>query len=213
MIKNKVFISIVFMFFFNIFGSFLLFFPSLKEAVIALTPVNLVGMLFLFIWANSDYSFKLIKTMIVIFLLGISVELLGVATGLIFGSYSYGNSLGLQFFGTPLVIGVNWLMLSLATYGISKAFFNKNILIVVFASIMMVFTDYIIEPLSGYLDFWHWPLEEIPIQNYIAWFVVSLAIQMILVKKNFKFNTKLCAALLLSQISFFIIQYFNYGLF
>ena len=67
--------------------------------------------------------------------------------------------------------------------------------------------------MAGALDFWYWVGGNIPIQNYVGWFFVSLIIHTILVKMNFKFNIKLCLALLLSQILFFVIQYFNYGFF
>ena len=201
------------MFFFNIFGSILLFFDPLRQSVLNLTPIHLFGMFILFLWANSYFSIKLIKAIIVIYLIGVLAEVLGVRYNIIFGNYYYGNSLGPQVFEVPLIIGFNWLALSFATYGVSSYFFGNKIFITVFASILMVLTDYIIEPMAGALDFWYWVGGNIPIQNYVGWFFVSLIIHTILVKMNFKFNFKLCLALLLSQILFFVIQYFNYGFF
>ena len=201
------------MFFFNIFGSILLFFDPLRQSVLNLTPIHLFGMFILFLWANSYFSIKLIKAIIVIYLIGVLAEVLGVRYNIIFGNYYYGNSLGPQVFEVPLIIGFNWLTLSFATYGVSSYFFRNKTVIIVFASILMVLTDYIIEPMAGALDFWYWVGGNIPIQNYVGWFFVSLIIHTILVKMNFKFNIKLCLALLLSQILFFVIQYFNYGFF
>ena len=201
------------MFFFNIFGSILLFFDPLRQSVLNLTPIHLLAMFALFLWANSYFSIKLIKAIIVIYFIGILAEVLGVRDNIIFGNYYYGNSLGPQVFGVPLIIGFNWLTLSFATYGVSSYLFKNKTIITVFASILMVLTDYIIEPMAGTLDFWYWAGGNIPIQNYVGWFFVSLIIHSILVKMNFKFNIKLCLALLLSQILFFTIQYFNYGFF
>ena len=201
------------MFFFNIFGSVLLFFDPLRQSVLNLTPIHLFVMFILFLWANSYFSIKLIKAIIVIYLVGVLAEVLGVRYNIIFGNYYYGNSLGPQVFEVPLIIGFNWLTLSFATYGVSSYFFRNKTVIIVFASILMVLTDYIIEPMAGALDFWYWVGGNIPIQNYVGWFFVSLIIHSILVKMNFKFNIKLCLALLLSQILFFVIQYFNYGFF
>lgn len=201
------------MFFFNIFGSILLFFDPLRQSVLNLTPIHLLVMFALFLWANSYFSIKLIKAIIVIYLIGVLAEVLGVRYNIIFGNYYYGNSLGPQVLEVPLIIGFNWLTLSFATYGVSSYLFKNKTVITVFASILMVLTDYIIEPMAGALDFWHWAGGKIPIQNYVGWFFVSLIIHSILVKMNFKFNIKLCLALLLSQILFFTIQYFNYGLF
>ena len=201
------------MFFFNIFGSILLFFDPLRQSVLNLTPIHLFAMFALFLWANSYFSIKLIKAIIVIYLIGVLAEVLGVRYNIIFGNYYYGNSLGPQVLEVPLIIGFNWLTLSFATYGVSSYLFKNKTVLTVFASILMVLTDYIIEPMAGALDFWHWAGGKIPIQNYVGWFFVSLIIHSILVKMNFKFNIKLCLALLLSQILFFTIQYFNYGLF
>ena len=201
------------MFFFNIFGSILLFFDPLRQSVLNLTPIHLFGMFVLFLWANSYFSIKLIKAIIVIYLIGVLAEVLGVRYNIIFGNYYYGNSLGPQVFEVPLIIGFNWLTLSFATYGVSSYFFRNKTVITIFASMLMVLTDYIIEPMAGALDFWYWAGGNIPIQNYVGWFFVSLIIHTILVKMNFKFNIKLCLALLLSQILFFVIQYFNYGFF
>ncbi len=201
------------MFFFNIFGSILLFFDPLRQSVLNLTPIHLFGMFILFLWANSYFSIKLIKAIIVIYFIGVLAEVIGVRYNIIFGNYYYGNSLGPQVFEVPLIIGFNWLTLSFATYGVSSYFFRNKTVIIVFASILMVLTDYIIEPMAGALDFWYWVGGNIPIQNYVGWFFVSLIIHTILVKMNFKFNIKLCLALLLSQILFFVIQYFNYGFF
>lgn len=201
------------MFFFNIFGSILLFFDPLRQSVLNLTPIHLFVMFALFLWANSYFSIKLIKAIILIYLIGVLAEVLGVRYNIIFGNYYYGNSLGPQVLEVPLIIGFNWLTLSFATYGVSSYLFKNKTVITVFASILMVLTDYIIEPMAGALDFWYWAGGNIPIQNYVGWFFVSLIIHSILVKMNFKFNIKLCLALLLSQILFFTIQYFNYGLF
>ena len=201
------------MFFFNIFGSILLFFDPLRQSVLNLTPIHLFVMFALFLWANSYFSIKLIKAIIVIYLIGVLAEVVGVRYNIIFGNYYYGNSLGPQVLEVPLIIGFNWLTLSFATYGVSSYLFKNKTIITIFASILMVLTDYIIEPMAGALDFWHWAGGKIPIQNYVGWFFVSLIIHSILVKMSFKFNIKLCLALLLSQILFFTIQYFNYGLF
>ena len=201
------------MFFFNMFGSILLFIDPLRQSVLNLTPIHLFVMFALFLWANSYFSIKLIKAIIVIYLIGVLAEVLGVRYNMIFGNYYYGNSLGPKVLEVPLIIGFNWLTLSFATYGVSSYLFKNKTVITVFASILMVLTDYIIEPMAGALDFWYWVGGNIPIQNYFGWFFVSLIIHSILVKMNFKFNIKLCLALLLSQILFFTIQYFNYGLF
>ena len=85
----------------------------------------------LFLWANSYFSIKLIKAIIVIYLIGVLAEVLGVRYNMIFGNYYYGNSLGPQVLEVPLIIGFNWLTLSFATYGVSSYLFKNKTIITV----------------------------------------------------------------------------------
>jgi len=211
--ENKVKIAIFLMFFLNIIGSFGLFFDEIESVILLLTPINLLILLVLFYWANGYRKISFIFTITVIFLFGFLVELIGVHYKFIFGDYSYGNALGLKIFQTPLIIGVNWINLSLACFGISSFFVRHNFLVALIASTLMVLTDFIIEPLSGLLDFWYWSGNQIPLQNYIGWFLVSLLIQLFLVRSKVELKIQLCFALLISQIIFFLIQYINHGLF
>jgi len=50
---------------------------------------------------------------LLVFLIGFSVEGIGVATGVLSGSYSYGSAFGFKLFKTLIMIGVNWLFLAL----------------------------------------------------------------------------------------------------
>ena len=104
MFKNKIDAVCFLMFFFNIFGSILLFFDPFKEIVLTLTPVNLLTMLVLFFWGNANLSINLFKTISLIYVIGVLVEIIGVNSSVVFGEYYYGQALGLQIFGTPLMV-------------------------------------------------------------------------------------------------------------
>ena len=213
MIKNKQGIAIVSMFFFNIIGALLLFSPESTEYVLFLTPFNILLMGIMVFWANNDRSFNFIKTATVVFFLGLVFEILGVNSKLIFGEYFYGKTLGYKIFNTPVIMGLNWVTLSIASYGIASYIFKPTALIAVFASLIMVMTDYIIEPIAPLLDLWYWEEGSAPAQNYVAWFIISLVIQVLFVRAQIKINIKLSLALLFSQILFFAIQFLNYDLF
>ena len=210
--KNKITIAISAMFFLNIIGSFALFYSDFQQFILRFSSYNLLLLLLLFYWANNNLTMNFLKLIVLIFSIGLMVEIIGVNYKFIFGSYTYGESLGYKIFGTPIIIGVNWASLSLACFGISSYLFRKKYLIVLVASFFMVFTDYIIEPIASILDFWHWSTDEIPLQNYIAWFGISLFIQFLIMISKVTLNPKLSFALLFSQLTFFIIQYFNDGL-
>ena len=49
-------------------------------------------------------------------------EIIGVATGTIFGSYQYGNGFGMQSFNVPLAIMAAWLILLAYVWHITSRF-------------------------------------------------------------------------------------------
>jgi putative membrane protein len=150
--NNKIYLSVFFIFLFNIIGAVALCFPVLRETILKLTPLNLLLILGMFLYANNDFSLSFLKTILVVFIIGYFIEVLGVRFKFIFGEYYYGETLGLKILNTPLIMGVNWLTLSVSTFGIAAYIFKPKILIVIAASVLMVLTDMLIEPISASLD-------------------------------------------------------------
>ena len=81
--------------------------PSFSDTFAYLSPFNLILTFSLFTWANQDCSLKYILVGLLISIFGISVEILGVKTGLLFGNYHYGDVLGPGIMGVPFIIGLN----------------------------------------------------------------------------------------------------------
>ena len=209
--KNKLSIAIFFMFFFNISGSFGLFSKDLTAYILPVTQLNLLLIFCLFLYANNNYSKSFILLCLKVVIFGFFVEVVGVNTGLIFGEYSYGKTLGIKLFKTPLVMGINWLNLSLASFGVVSFFTEKKFLVILLSSLLMVSLDYIIEPIAINLDFWSWQNISVPIHNYFGWFFGAVIAQMLIVFSKQKINFKISIAVLGSQLIFFLIQYLNYG--
>ena len=207
---TKVNIIIILLLILHLVGGVALSMDSVKSIFLALTPFNLALTFGLLIWANDDFSFNFFKIISILFLIGFFVEVLGVYSGLLFGEYHYGKTLGFQFLEVPLIIGVNWVMLLVSSFAVSSYFVSNSILKVVLSSIIMVFLDLMIEPVAIRLDFWYWQAEVIPLQNYLMWFIVSLLMNWILTFNRFKFNVKLGFGLLISQVLFFTLQSFNF---
>ena len=59
------------------------------------------------------------------FLTGMITEILGVQWGWIFGNYQYGDALGYKVLGVPLLIGVNWALLTIITGAIAQQFYQN----------------------------------------------------------------------------------------
>jgi len=121
---------------------------------------------------------------------------------MIFGEYQYGAVLGFQVFEVPLIIGLNWFMLSYAI----GAMVNRYVRIAkpLIAAVLMVILDVIIEPVAVKLDYWSWVGDSIPLQNYLGWFVISLIIQFSFQQLLPQTHSKIAIPLILSQIGYFI---------
>jgi putative membrane protein len=199
---SKVNISIVILFIFHVVGVVGLF-SDYQDLFLLLTPLNLLLSLGLFVWANNDFSIQFYKVTAILFALGFLVEVIGVSTGVLFGEYTYGATLGYKLFETPLMIGVNWILLSLASFGVSSFFLKKQLPIILLSSLLMVLMDVLIEPIAISLDFWTWALGDIPLQNYVMWFFVSFIMNAIMSFNRLKIDYRISFGLLLSQILFF----------
>ena len=162
--NNKEFLrmSIFFLWLINISGFFGML-SDQNEFFLSTTPYVLSLTLLLLI-LNNDLSNKKSKTgLMLIFLFGLIVELLGVNYGLFFGDYSYGANLGSKIYGVPYVIGFNWVLLIIATGSVSdKLIKGKEIYKIIFASFLMVLIDLLMEKSAPKLDFWEFVISPVP---------------------------------------------------
>lgn len=148
------------------------FIDYFKSYLSELTTIFLF-VIFVLIITEDQINKKFTMYILVSYLFTFSIEVLGVKTGLIFGSYNYGKNLGLKVFDVPLVIGMNWISLLLGSIGIASIFKNSIILRSILTGLLMVIFDAVIEQVSCNLDYWFWKDNLIPIQNFIAWFIIS----------------------------------------
>ena len=68
----------------------------------------------------------------------------------------------------------------------------------------MVSIDYLIEPVAIKFDFWSWQKVDVPLQNYLSWFLVSFPLNLFLIKSKILSENKLALLLLTLQVCFFI---------
>ena len=127
--------------------------------------------LYLFRLKPKDKDILLILS---VYSISFFAEWIGVRFGWLFGSYKYGDSLGIKLDGVPLIIGANWLLLSLVSREVISKLLNNKILIIFLSSILMVLIDFLIEPISDNLNFWIWENNIIPYSNYLDWFLIAL---------------------------------------
>ena len=199
--KRKYIISVFLIWLFTISG--IIGLQSVyRDWFLALTPLDLIFYLIIIVW-NSQQPVRLGICLLIPFVIGFCAELLGVHFGWIFGTYAYGNSLGIKFLEVPLVIGINWATLVYCTAAIVQ-YLTKNSLLQVFgASLLMVFLDFGIEISAPQLDFWEFKDGIVPLQNYLGWFGTSLLAHYIFQKLNSSYNIAIAAHIYAAIALFF----------
>jgi putative membrane protein len=108
-----------------------------------------------------------------VYLVTFFLEALGVATGLVFGEYRYGPTLGLAAFGVPLVIAFNWAVVVYGAVRMTGRRKRSDFMTAVMTGAVATMFDWIMEPVAIRLDYWTWAGGDIPLHNYIAWFVIA----------------------------------------
>jgi len=185
-----------------------------KDWFLPKTPFNLVLCTLLLIWNFPPKNgWKSFSIWTIAYLTGMIAEGLGANYGLIFGDYTYGENLGLKVFSVPLLIGINWVILTFSTAYISRLILKTRLLSSISGAILMVIMDVILEPIAPVLDFWYWHphASSAPLQNFIAWFIIGFALQMLCFKELPKQRNLLPLHLYISQILFFILFYGIYA--
>jgi uncharacterized membrane protein len=174
-----------------------------RAQFLELTPFNLLLTLGLLTWGNGDYSKNYFLSFSIVFLIGFWIEVAGVHSGVLFGSYAYGNPLGTKFLDVPLTIGINWFLLAYSTKAIADYFSKNKWLQAFMAALLMVALDVLIEPVAVALDFWQWENAIIPTQNFLMWFVTAFIIQLILQKTAKSINLSVAFSVFIVQVFFF----------
>lgn len=180
--------------------------PATRKLFIHLTPFSLLLSIFLLFLFHDSYRRRFWIGSLLIFLLGFLVEVVGVRTGILFGDYLYGETLGLKVMHTPLLIGVNWLMLIYCTTYIAGKYVEPLYFRSLVAGSLMVVYDFALEPAAIRLDMWSWAGGAVPLQNYLAWFIISIGLSYLAgsLKLTAREN-KLASPLFFIQLIFFIL--------
>jgi putative membrane protein len=170
-----------------------------------LTPINLLVSLLILLLYHPVWMRQSILFLLICYAVGFGVEVVGVNTGLLFGSYEYGSVLGSKFWNTPLIIGVNWILLVYSTGMTSNYFLRtlKPILKTAIGATIMVVLDFFIEPVAIDLEFWTWENNIIPVQNYLMWWLVSFILLYLFHTWLFQLQNKVARTLLALQFCFF----------
>jgi putative membrane protein len=114
-------------------------------------------------------------------ILGWSVELLGVHTGIPFGRYQYTGVLFPLVAGVPVAMGCAWIVLLAYVQQMMIGWTLPEWARPLLGAIWMTAIDLVMEPLAvGQLGYWRWSeggsYYGVPLSNFTGWFLVSLAL-------------------------------------
>lgn len=178
--------------------------PEYQELFLKLTPAQLLTSLILILTFHKGWTDAFPIFAAAAFWIGFGSEIIGIHTGYLYGDYVYGPTLGTKLWDVPIIIGVNWFILSYLTGSLFHKIPNDYYAAFLAASAMTAL-DYIIEPVAVALDFWAWKFDVIPTTNYLGWLGVSFLIQLIYRKANFEKSNPISVFLLMALIIFFAI--------
>ena len=181
-----------------------------EDWFISKTPLNLFLSGLLFIWIYPLSGKKAWLLFLLCGLLGIAAEWIGVHTGWLFGDYTYGENLGPKIFEVPLLIGLNWALLTFITGNLSRLWLQNRKLQMLAGALLMLLLDFFMEAAAPHFDYWEFKGGIAPLWNYVCWFLLAFLLQGIFQKTEQAGNSRFSAQLLLAQLVFFIAMFFRY---
>ena len=177
-----------------------------RELMLSMTPYVLLVMgLFVMHPDFLDRNWKLLWWALVIYVITFSLEATGVATGLVFGEYAYGDTLGWKVLAVPVVIGFNWVLVVLGALTLTRRFVGGALPVALFTAALTTAFDFVMEPVAIALDYWNWDAVVPPLHNYLAWFAISFAVAITFERFEMMSKNTLYFHYFLVQLVFFAI--------
>jgi putative membrane protein len=177
--------------------------PQLKPFFQQLTPFGMALTAVLLLYFHETKNLKSWMVFAGITLVCFAAEVIGVNTQLLFGHYEYGVALGFKFWNTPLVIGLNWLVLIYCISALTKRIRDRWYFPLVGASAMVAF-DWLMEPVANATGMWSWVDGNIPLKNYMDWFLISGFLFLMIRLLKMEFNNQIAGLLFAMQLVFFL---------
>jgi len=186
-------------------GLVLYLIPFTHDLFILITPYTLVLVTAAIFSHHKEWNVNTIAILTSIFILSIIVEIIGVATGKLFGMYAYGKGLGVKIADVPVIIGLNWVFLVYASNSIIAKYTSKTIPIIVGAASLMLLYDILLEKVAPLMDMWLFSKNNPPVSNYVVWFLLALVFNWAIQKFQINTQNRPARWLFFIQFVFFVV--------
>jgi putative membrane protein len=119
---------------------------------------------------------------------GFLVEAVGLATGIPFGRYEYGQALGPRPLGVPLIVPLAWTWLAWPAWVVAGRLVSRTAARVGVAAVGLAGWDLFLDPQMVAAGYWRWldphpalpGVAGVPLGNYVGWFAVALVMMALL---------------------------------
>jgi uncharacterized membrane protein len=118
--------------------------------------------------------------------IGFVAEVVGVRSGIPFGSYRYADSLGPRLAGVPIIVGLAWAMMAWPAAVVARRLAQTRISQVVIGAWALASWDLFLDPQMVAAGHWTWReptahlpgVPTVPLTNLLGWLVVSAAVSL-----------------------------------
>ena len=184
-------------------GTGLFLMQETKPLFKLLTPVSLIMSFGAVLVNHKEWSWKWMLSFGIVFLVSLLAEIIGVQTGVLFGEYVYGKTLGVKILDAPIMIGLNWLMLVYCTAALANHTRINKTGRIFFGAGLMVAYDLVLEYVAPGMDMWYWEGPYPGLRNFIIWFVLALGFHTLFQKSDLTIDNKPARYLFGIQFLFF----------
>jgi putative membrane protein len=153
--------------------------PVTRTFFLSLTPYMLLFSFVIVYLEEGRWVIRNILAILLIIAFSFGAEYLGVNYGYLFGNYNYGSILGFKYYQVPLIIPVTWAMLSIAARSLVNLVTNRYSISAFLSAIVITTYDFLLELLAVRFGWWYWDNGDIPIFNYVCWFILSFVFQLL----------------------------------
>lgn len=194
-------------------GFLLYVIPYTRTLFLFLTPFSLLLVFGAVIYHHKNKNFKFYIYSWFVILFSFFIEAAGVKTGVIFGEYKYLTTLGTKVLETPLIIGVNWLMLAYCSAAIMEYIQKKSgnkisfVLKAIGGASLMLCYDFVAELVAPIMKMWEFRNAMPPVDNYIMWFILAFLFHILLLLFKIQIKSKPAVVLFTVQLIFFFFIY------
>ena len=199
--KNRVLTILIIVWYLVGIAGFII--QPLRQLFQQMTPVGMVMATALLMYYHEPRNLKSWLVFAGIVVICFVAEVIGVNTHLLFGNYQYGIALGLKLWNTPLVIGLNWLVLIYCISALAKGIRDRWYFPLTGACTMVAF-DWLMEPVATATGMWNWADGNIPMKNYMDWFLISVFLFLMIRFLKVEFNNRFAGLIFVMQVVFFL---------